>query len=189
MHGKLFIFSAPSGAGKTSIVKALLAKHPWLEFSVSATSRPMRYGEKQGVDYYFMSPEEFRKRIEQNDFLEWEEVYPGSFYGTLRSEVTRIWAKGNHVVFDVDVAGGLKIKNQFGKNALAIFVMPPSIEVLENRLINRKTETEESLSKRLSKARYEIGFSDEFDIIIVNDQLTVAIEEASECVKQFVQKV
>ncbi|HSV76031.1 MAG TPA: guanylate kinase [Bacteroidales bacterium] len=187
MQGKLIIFSAPSGAGKTSIVRALLEKHHWLEFSVSATSRQKRPGETHGVDYYFMSPEEFKKRIEINDFLEWEEVYPGSFYGTLRSEVSRIWGKDNHVVFDVDVAGGLKIKQQFKDEALAVFVMPPSVEVLENRLRNRKTETEESLAKRLSKARFEISFSNKFDRIIINDQLPQAIEEASELIKDFVQ--
>lgn len=131
---------------------------------------------------------ELKKRIDANDFLEWEEVFPGNFYGTLRSEVARIWSKGHHVVFDVDVAGGLNIKRQFGEQALAIFVKPPSMEILENRLRNRKTETEESLAKRLSKARYELSFSKKFDNIIINDQLPRAIEEASELIMSFIQK-
>lgn len=187
MEGKLFIFSAPSGAGKTSIVRALLQKMPQLEFSVSATSRPRRPGEADGVDYYFLSPEAFREKIDQGEFLEWEEVYKGSYYGTLFSEVRRIWEKGHHVVFDVDVAGGINIKKQFGDHALAIFVMPPSLEVLEKRLVNRKTETPESLRKRLSKAEYELSFSDEFDQIVVNDNLDLAIEEAEKLVLEFLK--
>ena len=187
MEGKLFIFSAPSGAGKTSIVKALLSKMPQLEFSVSAASRPMRPGEVDGVDYYFLSPEAFREKIEQGEFLEWEEVYKGSYYGTLFSEVSRIWEKGHHVVFDVDVAGGVNIKKQFGDKALAIFVMPPSLEELEKRLVKRKTETPESLKKRLSKAEYELSFSAEFDRIVINDVLETAIDEAEKLVLEFLQ--
>jgi len=185
MEGKLFIFSAPSGAGKTSIVKALLAQMPQLEFSVSATSRTMRPGETDGVDYYFLSADTFRQKIENNEFLEWEEVYNGSYYGTLYSEVQRIWDKGHHVVFDVDVAGGINIKKKFGEKALSVFVMPPSVDELERRLVNRKTETPESLQKRLSKARYELSFASEFDKVVVNDQLPQAIEEARKLVDDF----
>ncbi|MEE4175966.1 MAG: guanylate kinase [Bacteroides sp.] len=187
MEGKLFIFSAPSGAGKTSIVKALLKKMPQLEFSVSATSRPMRPGEVDGVDYYFLSPESFREKIDNNEFLEWEEVYEGSYYGTLYAEIERIWNKGHHVVFDVDVAGGITIKKQFGDKALAIFVMPPSLEELEKRLVNRKTESPESLKKRLTKAGYELSFSRVFDRIVVNDVLETAIAEAEGLVLEFLQ--
>ena len=187
MKGKLFIFSAPSGAGKTSIVKALLKKMPRLEFSVSATSRPIRPGEVDGVDYYFLSPETFRQKIDQGEFLEWEEVYEGSYYGTLFSEVNRIWEKGHHVVFDVDVAGGINIKKQFGDQALAVFVMPPSLEELEKRLVNRKTETPESLKKRLSKARFELSFSGEFDHVVVNDVLETAIEKSELLILEFLQ--
>lgn len=185
MEGKLFIFSAPSGAGKTSIVRALLAQMPQLEFSVSATSRPMRAGEAEGIDYYFLSADTFREKIENNEFLEWEEVYNGSFYGTLYSEVQRIWDKGHHVVFDVDVAGGINIKKKFGEKALSVFVMPPSVEELERRLVNRKTETPESLQKRLSKARFELSFAGEFDKLVVNDRLPLAIEEARKLVEDF----
>jgi guanylate kinase len=189
MEGKLFIFSAPSGAGKTSIVKALLERMPKLEFSVSATSRPRRKGEINGKDYYFLSPEMFRKRIKNNEFLEWEEVYQGSYYGTLRSEIHRIWDKGHHVVFDVDVAGGINIKKQFEKKALSIFVMPPSFEELEKRLVNRKTETPESLKKRLDKARFELSFAKDFDCIVINDKLPDAIDEAAGLVENFIKTV
>jgi len=187
MEGKLFIFSAPSGAGKTSIVKALLQRMPALEFSISATSRLKRRGETNGRDYYFLSPEKFRRKIENDEFLEWEEVYQGSYYGTLRSEIHRIWDKDHHVVFDVDVAGGINIKKQFAEKALSIFVMPPSIVELEKRLVNRKTETPESLKKRLDKARYELGFAKEFDRIVVNDKLDQAIEEAAKLVEDFLK--
>lgn len=187
MEGKLFIFSAPSGAGKTSIVKALLERMPQLEFSVSATSRPRRKGETNGRDYYFLSLEMFRKKIKNNEFLEWEEVYQGSYYGTLRSEIQRIWDKGHHVVFDVDVAGGINIKKQFDKKALSIFVMPPSFEELEKRLVNRKTETPESLKKRLDKARFELSFAKDFDRIVINDKLSDAIDEAAGLVEKFIK--
>ena len=188
MEGKLIIFSAPSGAGKTSIVKALLNDNPLLEFSVSATSRPKRPGEVDGKDYYFLSPEEFRERIQQGLFLEWEEVYPDSFYGTLHSELERIWNKGRHVVFDVDVIGGLNIKKQYPTRSLAVFIRPPSLEVLKNRLVNRKTETEESLAKRLGKAEQEMGFAVKFDKVIVNDQLQEAIETAKAAVNEFIHQ-
>ncbi len=185
MEGKLVIFSAPSGAGKTSIVKGVLPDTPQLEFSVSACSRPMRSGEKNGVDYYFLTPDAFRAKIKEDAFLEWEEVYPGSFYGTLRSEVDRIWESGKHVVFDVDVAGGLNIKKQFPEQSLAIFIQPPSLEELEKRLINRKTETQESLKHRMEKAAYELKFSDHFDQIIVNNDLQTAINETKSLVHSF----
>jgi guanylate kinase len=148
----------------------------------------MRPGETEGVDYYFLSADTFRQKIENKEFLEWEEVYNGSFYGTLYSEVQRIWDKGHHVVFDVDVAGGINIKKKFGDKALSIFVMPPSIEELEKRLVNRKTETPESLHRRLSKARFELSFANQFDQVVVNDQLPVAIEEARKLVENFLEK-
>ena len=185
MEGRLVIFSAPSGSGKTSIVRDVLQEIPQLEFSVSACSRQMRPGEKDGVDYYFMSPDEFRKKINEDAFLEWEEVYPGSFYGTLRSELDRIWQAGKHVVFDVDVAGGLNIKKQYPEQALAIFVQPPSLEELEKRLIARNTETPESLKKRLGKAAYELTFADQFDRVIINDDLQTAIEETIQVLRGF----
>ena len=185
-EGKLLIFSAPSGAGKTSIVKGVLQRVPDLAFSVSACSRPQRPGEKDGIDYYFLTPESFRQKINENAFLEWEEVYPESFYGTLHSEVERLWAEGKHVVFDVDVAGGLNIKKQFPARSLAMFIRPPSLEVLRERLTNRGTETEESLQKRLGKAEEELSYANKFDYILVNDVLEKAIEEASDLVKAFV---
>ncbi len=186
-QGKLFIFSAPSGAGKTTIVRALLDRLNYLEFSISATSRPKRRGERDGVDYYFISSEAFGNRIENNEFVEWEEVYPGSYYGTLKSELERIWSQGKHVVFDVDVAGGLNLKKKFETKALAIFVMPPSLEELEKRLVGRKTETQESITKRLQKAEFEIGFAKDFDAILVNSVLENAIEEARALVESFVE--
>ncbi len=185
-EGKLLIFSAPSGAGKTSIVKGVLKQTPQLAFSVSACSRPMRPGEVDGLDYYFLSPDDFRRKIQEGAFLEWEEVYPGSYYGTLYSEVERIWGMNKHVVFDVDVAGALTIKKKFNDRALAIFVKPPSLEVLKERLVNRKTETEESLQKRLGKAEHELSFAGQFDRIVVNDKLDEAITEATELVHRFI---
>lgn len=185
MNGKLIIFSAPSGAGKTTIVHRLLESRNDLEFSVSACSRPMRVNEKDGVDYYFISAEEFRKRIANDEFLEWQEVYENSFYGTLKTEVERIWAKGNHVVFDVDVVGGLNIKKYGKENALAVFVMPPSVEELEARLKRRSSETTETLKKRIEKANYELTFANKFDKIIVNDELEKAVKEAKELVEEF----
>lgn len=185
MDGKMVIFCAPSGAGKTSIVRALLPQLPLLEFSVSATSRPARAGEIHGKDYYFLTADDFRQKIQEEAFLEWEEVYPGSFYGTLLSETQRIWAKGQHIIFDVDVIGGLNIKKKFGAQALAVFVMPPSLEELKNRLQNRGTETTESLNKRLEKAEYEMSFAPQFDRIVVNENLEKAIGEALEQVTAF----
>ncbi len=187
-NGRLIIFSAPSGAGKTSIVKGVLQKTPQLAFSISACSRPKRPGEQNGVDYYFMSPGNFRKKIEEDAFLEWEEVYPGNYYGTLRSELERIWQSGKHVVFDVDVAGGLNIKKQYPDQSLAIFIQPPSLEELEKRLINRGTETPESLQKRVGKAAFELTFAKDFDAIIINDDLNRAIRETIQIVNNFLNK-
>lgn len=185
-EGKLIIFSAPSGAGKTTIVRSLLEQGLPLAFSVSATSRPSREGEQHGRDYWFLSSDEFKERIEKGDFLEWEEVYENQFYGTLRSEVDRLNAQGLHVLFDVDVVGGLNIKRQFAEKALAIFVMPPSVEELERRLKGRSSESEESLRKRVEKAAHELTFSDRFDVVLVNDDLEQAKMDALETVKRFV---
>lgn len=187
MDGKLIIFSAPSGAGKTTIVHHLLEEFPQLEFSVSACSRPMRKSETHGVDYYFFSLEEFKQKISDNDFIEWEEVYKDNFYGTLKVEIERIWKKGMHVIFDVDVVGGLNLKNQFGDLALAVFVMPPSIKHLEMRLRSRDTETDESIARRIGKAENELKTADLFDKIILNDKLENAFEEAEKIVSEFLK--
>lgn len=188
MNGKLIIFSAPSGAGKTTIVKRLLDAGLPLEFSISACSRAKRDGETDGKDYYFLTADEFRNRTENGDFLEWEEVYPGSYYGTLTAEVERIWSKGNHVIFDVDVVGGLNIKKAYPEKALTVFIQPPSIETLKERLTARSTETEANLQKRLSKADFELTFAPKFDVVIVNDKLETAVEEAKELILDFIQK-
>ena len=185
MQGKLVIFSAPSGAGKTTIVQHLLKEFPQLEFSVSACSRPMRKDETQGVDYYFISVNEFKKKIKNNEFVEWEEVYKDNFYGTLKAEIERIWKKGKHVIFDLDVAGGLNLKKQFGKKAIAIFVMPPSIKHLEMRLKSRETETPESITRRIGKAENELKTAKFFDKIILNDNLKNAFAEAEKMVAGF----
>lgn len=187
-NGKLIIFSAPSGSGKTTIVKSVLQETTNLAFSVSACSRPKRPNEQDGVDYYFLTPDDFRKKINEDAFLEWEEVYPGSYYGTLRSELVRIWKSGRHVVFDVDVAGGLNIKKQYPEQALAIFIQPPSLEELEKRLVNRGTETPESLQKRIGKAAYELTFAKDFDKIVINDDLIRAINETIQIVNKFINK-
>ena len=185
MKGKLVIFSAPSGSGKTSIVKALLEKLPKLEFSVSATSRPPRKGEENGKDYYFLSPSEFRQKIENDEFAEWEEVYSDNYYGTLKSEIQRIWDEGKHVIFDVDVVGGLNLKKKYGERALAVFVSVPSLTELENRLRNRSTESEEALANRIAKAKKEISYSPRFDEIILNRDLDIAVREAEVLVRHF----
>lgn len=161
---------------------------PQLTFSISACSRPMRPGEKHGKDYYFLSTEEFKNKINQDAFLEWEEVYPGSYYGTLRKEVERIWQSGKHVVFDVDVAGGLNLKNQFPQNSLAIFIQPPSLEELRDRLVKRQTETEASLQRRLGKAAHELSFAEQFDLVIINDDLEKAIGETVKLISAFLIK-
>jgi guanylate kinase len=187
LKGKVIIFSAPSGAGKTTIVHHLLKVFPQLEFSVSACSRPMRKGETNGVDYYFISVDEFKDKIANNEFAEYEEVYKDNYYGTLKSEIERIWKKGKHIIFDMDVMGGLNLRLQFGDNALAIFVMPPSIQHLEERLKSRETETPESIARRIGKAEQEIKKAPLFDKIILNDNLETALKEAETLVKQFLE--
>ncbi len=187
MKGKLIIFSAPSGAGKTTIVQHLLKQISQLEFSVSATSRPMRKDETHGVDYYFISVEEFKEKIDNKEFVEWEEVYKDNFYGTLKAEIERIWKKGHHIIFDMDVVGGLNLKKLFGEQALAIFVMPPSIQHLENRLKMRETETPESIARRLGKAEVELKTANQFDTIILNDTLEHAFAEAEKVVGAFLK--
>jgi len=188
MEGKLFIFSAPSGSGKSTIVQHLMKQNLGLAFSISATSRSPRTGEKDGREYYFISPEQFRKKIENQEFLEWEEVYPDQFYGTLRSEVERIWKRGEHAVFDIDVIGSLNLKKEFGTKACAIFVSPPSLEILAQRLRSRNTDDEASLQKRLGKAEYEMTFATRFDHILVNDTLEHALQEAEGLVQEFSMK-
>jgi guanylate kinase len=179
LEGKLIIFSAPSGSGKTTIVKQLLANNPNLGFSISACTRDKRgRAETDGQDYYFLTPDEFREKINEGAFVEWEEVYPGSYYGTLKSEIERIWASGKHVIFDVDVRGGLALKQYYKERALAVFVKVPSLDILEERLRSRGTETEESLSKRIFKMKFEWAFQDKFDVILVNDVLEIAVQEA-----------
>lgn len=187
MKGKLIIFSAPSGAGKSTIVKRLLQQLPQLAFSTSATSRAPRAGEQEGQHYYFISAEEFQEEIKRDAFLEWEEVYPGLYYGTLRAEVERLWESGKQVVFDIDVVGGLNLKQQFGENALALFVQPPSLATLEERLRNRGTESEEKLQMRLAKAEQEMATATSFDHILVNDNLEHAVNEALHLVRRFLE--
>ena len=187
MKGKLIIFSAPSGAGKTTIVKHLLQKNLNLEFSVSATSRQPRTNEIHAKDYYFLKPEEFQQKINNKEFLEWEEVYKGIFYGTLKSEVERIRNAGRNVIFDVDVVGGLNIKKYYGNEALAIFVQPPSVEELRKRLISRSTETEEKIQMRIAKAELELSFASHFDIVLINDNLENAFLKAEKLIKEFIE--
>jgi len=188
MKGKLIVVSAPSGSGKTTIVRQMLASGLNLEFSVSAASRAPRINEIDGKDYYFLSTEDFKKKIADNAFIEWEEVYPGSYYGTLKTEVTRIWEKGNHVIFDVDVVGGLNIKKQYPENCLSLFVKPPSVAELENRLRGRSTDSEDTIKKRIAKAEYELSFARHFDHIIVNDTLETAIEETYNTIRNFISE-
>lgn len=184
-EGKVIIFSAPSGAGKTTIVRALLDEVSELSFSISACSRAPRGHEVNGKDYHFIGIEGFKNKIKNNEFAEWEEVYQDHFYGTLNSELTRIWNANKTVVFDVDVIGGMSLKKKFGKNALAIFVMPPSLKVLEERLRNRNTDSEQKIQQRLEKAEQEISLSSGFDVILKNDKLDIAISEANAIVNQF----
>ena len=183
--GKAIIFSAPSGAGKTTIVRYLLEKELPLLFSISACSRNRRPNEKDGKDYYFLNIDDFKAKVARNAFVEWEEVYENNFYGTLKSEIDRIWSNHQHVVFDVDVVGGLNLKKHFGARALAIFIEPPSLDVLFKRLKNRATETEKSLNKRIEKATHEMKFSSSFDLIIINDRLEKAKKDAFEKVSKF----
>lgn len=184
-NGKCIIFSAPSGAGKTTIVRHLLAARNDLAFSVSATSRAPRGSEQEGIDYYFMSPEDFRSAIAEGAFIEWEEVYNGNHYGTLRREVERLWREGKHVVFDVDVEGGVNLKKIFGDRALAVFVQPPSLEVLEQRLRARGTESEANIERRMAKAGHELSYAPRFDVRLVNDDLAVACREVESVVENF----
>jgi guanylate kinase len=188
MKGKLIIFSAPSGAGKTTIVKHLLQQDFGLEFSVSATSRQPRPTEVHGKDYYFLSENDFRKKIKNNEFLEWEEVYSGTFYGTLKSEVERIRQKGKNVIFDVDVVGGVNIKKYYGEEALAVFVQPPSVEELRKRLQNRSTEPEEKINMRVAKAEKELTFAKQFDMILINDELSETLKEAEKMIAGFLSQ-
>jgi guanylate kinase len=185
MQGRLIIVSAPSGAGKTSIVKQLMQAGIGLEFSVSATSRKPRPGETDGVDYYFITADEFRKKIHDNELTEWQEVYNDQYYGTLKSEIERIWSKGRHVLFDVDVQGGMNLKKMYPDVSLSIFIMPPSLAELEKRLRGRSTESEESLQKRLQKAGQEISFAGNFDKVIVNDILEEAVQQTIVAVTNF----
>ncbi|MBC5619947.1 MULTISPECIES: guanylate kinase [Butyricimonas] len=184
---KVIIFSAPSGSGKSTIVNYLLSRGLGLEFSISATCRSPRGEERHGKEYYFFSTDEFRQKIDKDDFLEWEQVYPGCYYGTLKSELERIWAKGHTVVFDVDVVGGVNIKKIFGERALSIFVQAPSVEVLRQRLESRGTDSAEKIEERVAKAEYEMTFADKFDIVVVNDKLESALEQAEKAVRDFLK--
>ena len=186
--GKAIIISAPSGAGKTTILKRILPVFEELEFSISVTSRSKREGETDGKDYYFLSVDDFRNKISANEFLEWEEVYEGLYYGTLHSEIERIWDEGKAVIFDVDVLGGINIKNALKEKALSIFIMPPSIAVLEERLRGRSTETEEVIKKRIQRAEIELAHSGEFDKIILNDDIDVAVEAVADAINDFTGK-
>ena len=185
--GKCVIFSAPSGAGKTTIVHYLLKQNLGLEFSISACSREPRSNEVNGRDYHFLGLEGFKNKIEQEAFVEWEEVYTDNFYGTLKSEIERIWSHGKTVIFDVDVIGGLNIKRIFGEQALAIFVQPPSYDELEVRLRKRSTETEEKIQQRMYKAKTELSYAPEFDVILVNDHLDSACHKAQNLILEFIK--
>lgn len=186
---RVFIFSAPSGSGKTTILRKIFEKMPdMFGFSVSATNRPAREGEKDGTDYYFLSTEEMKRKIEKGDFLEWEQVYEGRYYGTPKSEPDRIAAEGKIAVFDVDVKGGINIKKILKDDAYAIFIMPPSVEELRKRLQGRNTETEEDLEKRLARAEMEIGLSGEFDKVVLNDDLDTAVSQVEEAIRQQMKK-
>jgi guanylate kinase len=188
--GKAIIFSAPSGSGKTTIVRHLLSTCDYLDFSISATTRPPRTDrEVHGKDYYFLSVEEFKQKISNNDFVEWEEVYGGNYYGTLKSEVERIWAEGKHVVFDVDVKGGLKLKEYFKQRAMAVFVRVKDLDELEQRLRHRNSDPEESIKRRLSKAAFEMTFEHDFDKILISDQLEITLKKAERLVNDFVLRV
>lgn len=185
MGDKVLIFSAPSGSGKSTIVNHILSLHPEVEFSVSATSRPIRGEEVNGVAYWFLTEEEFRQKIAEDAFVEYEEVYPGRFYGTLKSEVERIWAKDHIIIFDVDVKGGVNLKKYFGEQALSIFIQAPSVEVLRERLIKRGTDSAEDIENRVNKAAEEMTYADKFDKIIVNDVLEDAYRESEEIIDSF----
>ena len=186
MNNKVIIFSAPSGAGKSTIVNHILSLHPEIEFSISATSRAPRGEEKHGVEYYFFTADEFRQMIAEDKFVEHEEVYPGSFYGTLKSEVERIWAKGHVIIFDIDVQGGVNLKRIFGDQALSVFIQAPSVEVLRQRLVGRGTDTQEAIERRVAKAQSEMEFAaGKFDHVLVNDDLATAYAEVEKVVNDF----
>ena len=184
---KLIIFSAPSGSGKTTIVRELLKRIDCFEFSISATSRQPRGQEQNGIDYYFMSNDEFRSRVERDEFVEWEEVYAGTCYGTLKSEMERIWSNGHVIIFDVDVMGGINLKQLFGDNACSIFIMPPSVEELERRLRGRGTDAEEVIAKRIAKAEFELSKATEFDFKVVSDDLQTAVDETAAIITNFLK--
>lgn len=187
MSGKLLIFSAPSGAGKTTIVRRILEKHAdKFCFSISASTREPRGTEKDGEDYYFISKEDFLHKVAKHEFIEFEEVYSGTFYGTLRSEVERIWEQGKHVIFDIDVIGGLRLKSKFPEQALSIFVNPPSLEILKERLTGRGTDSEEKLKERFAKAELELSYANKFDVILQNNDLETACAEAEKLVLEFI---
>ena len=189
MDNKVIIFSAPSGAGKSTIVNHILKLHPEIEFSISATSRAPRGQEQHGVEYYFFTADEFRQMIAEDKFVEHEEVYPGSFYGTLRSEVERIWAKGHVIVFDIDVQGGVNLKRIFGEQAFSVFIQAPSVDILRERLIGRATDTPEAIEKRVAKAASEMEFAaGKFDHVLVNDDLQTAFAEAEHIIDEFLQR-
>ncbi len=185
--GKVLIFSAPSGSGKSTIVNHILGLHPEIEFSVSATSRPPRGQEQDGVEYYFLSVEEFRRRIEADQFVEYEQVYEGRYYGTLKSEVERIWAKGHVIIFDVDVKGGVNLKKYFGDKALSVFIQAPSVEELRRRLIFRNTDAPEAIAERVAKAAEEMTYAPKFDVVLINDNLDKAYAEAEKMVDDFLK--
>lgn len=182
---KLIIFTAPSGAGKTTIVRHLLKTRKDIAFSISACTRSPRYGEVNGMDYYFISADEFKRKVANGDFVEYQEVYDNQFYGTLKSEIERLWGLGKHVFFDIDVKGAVAIKKQYGDQALAVFVKPPSFEILKQRLISRKTEDEASLKKRINRVKEEMTYERHFDITLVNNDLEQALSEAEQIVEYF----
>ena len=184
-EGKAIKFSAPSGSGKSTIINYLLRQNLTLHFSISATSRAPRGTEKDGVEYFFMSPEDFRRKIDNGEFLEYEEVYKDKFYGTLKAQVESMLAKGDNVIFDVDVVGGCNIKHYFGSRALSVFIQPPSVDELRRRLVQRATDAPEVIESRLAKARFELGYADRFDVVIINDDLEKAEAEALEKIKSF----
>lgn len=188
--GKAIIFSAPSGSGKTTIVRSLLRSCNYLAFSISATTRPRRVNrEIDGKDYYFLSADEFKGKINKDEFIEWEEVYNGNYYGTLKSEIDRLWSMGKHVIFDVDVKGGIQLKKHFKDKALAIFVKVKDLSVLEQRLRHRNTESDESINKRLAKSEYELSFEEEFDKTVISDELTLTLETSKKIVDDFVNGI
>ncbi len=188
LMGKLIIFSAPSGSGKSTIINHLLQQDLNLAFSISATSRPPRGTERDGVEYFFLTPDEFRERIARGEFLEYEEVYPGRFYGTLKSQVEKQLAAGQNVVFDVDVVGGCNIKKYYGERALSVFIQPPSVEELRRRLVGRGTDAPEVIEDRVAKAEYELGFAPQFDVVVVNDNLEEAQQRAYDVIRNFLNR-